>query len=181
MELKANLDQFSKKCPQYLWWSAKLLSLEDTAADWNSQRKKWHGYYLKNKKNPKNLSSNNFRLHISSNLTCIFQRKSCNPLLSNCFFKHLCLPWRLSLLREPALWMSSLRATVSGSQISVKCAWGYPVGSEKDGFFWNFFQNYVKKKKPNKRPQTNNKKTHHLAELVVMVMFSEWNRHSGLS
>lgn len=110
-------------------------------------------------KNPKNLSSNNFRLHISSNLTCVFQRKSCNPLLSNCFFKHLRLPWRLSLLREPALWMSSLRATVSGSQTSVKCARGYHVGSEKYGVFWNFFQNYVKKPKQKTPKPTTEKHT----------------------
>lgn len=70
------------------------------------------------------------------NLTCMFRRKSCNPLLINSFFKLLYSPWHLCLLSGPALWMSSLRTVVSWHQSTVKCTWGYHMGDEI--FSWNF-------------------------------------------
>lgn len=111
------------------------------AADWNSRRVKPHDYYLEIKTCPKSLSSNNFHIHVSNYLTCVFWQKSCNPLLSNCFFKHLHFLWRLGLFREPALLMSSSKAMVSGGQTSIKCAWGYHVGCEE---VWVFLQPFPK-------------------------------------
>lgn len=79
----------------------------------------------------------------------MFWKKSCNPLLSICFFKHLHCPWRLGLFREPALWMSSSKAMVSGSQTPIKCAWGYHVGCEEVwGFLKLFPKRFLKKTPP---------------------------------